>query len=717
MGNRLGSSTSPYLRQHADDPVDWVEWGPAAFAEARRRDVPVLLSIGYAACHWCHVMAHESFTDPATADLMNAHFVCVKVDREERPDVDAVYMNATVAMTGGGGWPMTCFLTPDGDPFHCGTYHPPEPRGGRASFQEVMGAVREAWGTRRGEVDGFAARVRTELRRGAAALPEPPVAGTSADVGAGPAAVTPADLDRAAAVIARTEDRVDGGFGVAPKFPPTSLLAGLARVADRTGDPVVAGLVERTLDAMAAGGIHDLVEGGFARYAVDSAWVIPHFEKMLFDNALLLRAYADRIRRGGDVRRHVDVAVALIDWLERRMWTGAGYAASLDADTIDPATGASVEGLTYVWTPAELVGVLGEEDGARAAELFGVTAAGTFEHGSSTLRIGDHPAAADGGFRARILPALREARARRPQPRRDDKVVTEWNAMAAVALVEASRALRVWAHSGGAAAGDPEGAALTSAVDPAATADLALRRARDVVRSLLAARRPDGFLPRASLGGVVGTPTGSLADHAWTLLAVVRMHEVDAAGGRAAASLVDAIRAGFADAEAPGSWFDAVEDRADAALPTRPRDVFDGATPAGASIAAEALAAASCILVDADLAATCIGLAARTVSRHRRLFERAAPSAGQWLAAAEAVSAGPVAVTVAGPAGAARDALLAAALGAVGAGGLVLEAGEAAGAGATGGVASAVICAGGVCTPPLTDPRELTGRLRTYPLS
>ncbi|MEU2122665.1 thioredoxin domain-containing protein, partial [Nocardia niwae] len=421
--NRLGEATSPYLRQHADNPVHWREWDAEALAEARERDVPILLSVGYASCHWCHVMAHESFEDAATAEQMNAHFVCVKVDREERPDLDAVYMNATVAMTGQGGWPMTCFLTPDGEPFYCGTYYPKLPRGGMPSFTQLLTAITETWRTRRDEVNQASAQVAGALRDQAAGLPD-------ADL-----TITPELLAHAVAAVLRDEDAEHGGFGGAPKFPPSALLEGLLRHWERTGDPAVFDVVARTAEAMARGGIYDQLRGGFARYSVDAAWLVPHFEKMLYDNAQLLRAYAHLARRSTSVlpeslshRVTREVVRFLLDDLGT---AEGGFASALDADThLEPGK-PGVEGATYVWTPAELAGALGPIEGAWAAGFFGVTTAGNFEQGTSVLTRYTEPATAEDAARLdRARAALIAARDRRPQPDRDDKVVTAWIGMA-----------------------------------------------------------------------------------------------------------------------------------------------------------------------------------------------------------------------------------------------------------------------------------------------
>lgn len=367
--NTLALATSPYLRQHADNPVHWQQWTPQALAEAAARAVPILLSVGYAACHWCHVMAHESFDDDEVAAAMNAGFVCIKVDREERPDIDAVYMNATVALTGQGGWPMTCFLTPNGRPFFCGTYYP------KAAFLQLLSAISETWRERRAEVEQASDHIAAELRSMASGLP-----------GGGPE-VAPELCDDAVAGVLREQDTAHGGFGGAPKFPPSALLEALMRHYERTRSPAALEAVARTGNAMARGGIYDQLGGGFARYSVDGAWVVPHFEKMLYDNALLLRAYAHWARRTGDpLARRVAAQTArfLLDELGSKAPADM-FTSSLDAD----ADGR--EGSTYVWTPVQLTEVLGGDDGRWAAEVFGVTEAGTFEHGTSVLQLPADP--------------------------------------------------------------------------------------------------------------------------------------------------------------------------------------------------------------------------------------------------------------------------------------------------------------------------------------
>ena len=389
--NRLAEATSPYLLQHADNPVDWYPWGEEAFARARDEDKPILLSIGYAACHWCHVMAHESFEDEGTARLMNELFVCIKVDREERPDVDAVYMDAVQALTGSGGWPLTAFLTPEREPFLGGTYFPPEPRHGLPSFPDVLHAVAEAYRERRGAVTSQARTLVDALARAGDREPSrEPLSG--------------AILHDAARSLRSGFDPQWGGWGGAPKFPPASTLEFLLRRDERE-------LTEQTLDGMALGGMYDLVGGGFHRYSVDAAWLVPHFEKMLYDNALLASAYLHGWLVLGKPR-YRELVEETLDYVLRELAVdGGGFASSQDADT------EGVEGLTYTWTVEEGV----------PAELLA-----PFEHGRSVIR-GD----LDPELGARLF----ELRDRRPKPGRDDKVITSWNGLAIAALAEAGRRL------------------------------------------------------------------------------------------------------------------------------------------------------------------------------------------------------------------------------------------------------------------------------------
>jgi uncharacterized protein len=387
--NRLAAETSPYLLQHADNPVDWYPWGEEALARAREEDKPILLSIGYAACHWCHVMEHESFEDEGTAALMNEHFVCVKVDREERPDLDSVYMDAVVSLTGHGGWPMTVFLTPHGEPFFGGTYFPPEPRHGLPSFEQLLGAVAEAWRDRRADIERDAGAIVESLRRSVEPSREPLTSGILAD---------------AVRALRQQFDSVWGGFGSAPKFPPASVIEFLLRRGEQE-------MSAKTLDSMALGGMYDLVGGGFHRYSVDREWLVPHFEKMLYDNALLVPAYLHGWLVTG-TERHREIAGETLEYMLRELrLPEGGFASAQDADT------EGVEGLTYTWA---------EEDDVPRGLLQ------PFEHGRLIVR-GD----LDSETRARLF----EERERRPKPLRDDKAIASWNGLALAGLAEAGRRL------------------------------------------------------------------------------------------------------------------------------------------------------------------------------------------------------------------------------------------------------------------------------------
>ena len=664
--NTLGESTSPYLRQHADNPVHWQQWGPQALQSARDRDVPILLSIGYSACHWCHVMAHESFEDEATAALMNEHFVCIKVDREERPDLDAVYMNATVAMTGQGGWPMTCFLTPETEPFYCGTYYPPAPRQGMPSFEQLLTAIADTWSTRRQEVFDASAAIVTELRKQSSGIP---AGGRSLD----------ADfLAASVAAVCADEDTTYGGFGRAPKFPPGALLEGLLRHYERTGNGEVLEIVRRTAAAMARGGMYDQLAGGFARYSVDAEWIVPHFEKMLYDNALLLRFYAHAARVDDDrlVRR---VASDTARFMLGELRTANGcFASALDADT------EGVEGLTYVWTPEQLVDTLGFEDGVWAAGLFAVNSAGTFEAGMSVLQLPAEPE--DYDRFARIRNALSAARASRPQPGRDDKVVTAWNALAITALAEA-----------GTGANEP------TWVDAAV----------ECGEQLFATHVESGRVRRASLGSAVGEATGVLEDCACLAVAAATLFQAtgDAVWTRRMTTILDAAIEHFADPDDAGSWFDTADDAE--TLVTRLRDPIDGATPSGASTMAEALLTAAA-LVDHESSARYAELAAASLARAAAILERAPRSGGHWLAVAEASVRGPIQIAVSlAPGGE----LLAAAR-SLAPGGSVVVAGSAdssallTGRPPVDGQETAYVCRGFVCDRPVTSVEDLAAALR-----
>jgi uncharacterized protein YyaL (SSP411 family) len=674
MTNRLASATSPYLLQHADNPVDWHEWGADAFDLARERDVPVFLSVGYSACHWCHVMAHESFEDDDTAAYLNDHFICVKVDREERPDVDAVYMEATQAMTGQGGWPMSCFLTPDGKPFFCGTYFPSRPRYGMPSFRQVAEAIAAAWRDRRGELTEAAADVARRL------------GGTGRVVGSG----EPADDPTVDALqgLAATYDRHNGGFGGAPKFPPSMVCDFLLRHAARTGSDAALTMAAETLEAMARGGIYDQLGGGFARYSVDGSWTVPHFEKMLYDNALLLRVYARwTAQTGSGLAARVTRQTA--DFMLRELLTDeGGFASAIDADS------EGVEGKFYVWTPSELTAALGADEGSRAAAMFAVTDAGNFEHGASTLRLPVEPEDEDRyrSLRARLFTS-RELRVR---PSRDDKVVTVWNGLAVAALAEAAVVC-------------DETRYLAAAV-----------RAADL---LVAVHLDDaGRLARASRDGRAGHPPGMLDDYAALATGFLTL---SAASGEQrwfslAQRLVDVVLAHFGDGD--GGYFDSADDAE--TLFKRPQDPTDNATPSGQALTAEALVTLAALTGDATYGAAASRLLATLVP----FAARAPRFAGHLLSVQEAVQTGPPEVAVIGAGGPEGRELLRVAFEALGRGAAVAS--EPIRATDTGprsdgsrpallehrpvvdGRPTAYVCRHFVCQRPVTDPESLAALLR-----
>jgi hypothetical protein len=602
--NRLSDATSPYLLQHAGNPVDWWPWSEEAFAEARARNVPVLLSVGYAACHWCHVMAHESFEDPPTAELLNENLVAIKVDREERPDVDAVYMAATQAMTGQGGWPMTVFMTPEGEPFYTGTYFP------RDVFQRLVRGVAKAWHEDRDGVIGQAGRIAAALAERAAPLRgQTPEAGLSAL------------CDQAVAALAEDYDTQRGGFGGAPKFPPSMVLEFLLRHSERPGGAESGGralaMVTGTAHPMARGGMYDQLGGGFARYSVDADWVVPHFEKMLYDNALLARVYAHLWRRTGDplARR---VARETCAWMIRELRTPeGGFASALDADS------EGEEGRFYTWTPAELTAVLGTAEGRYAAETLGVTEAGTFEHGRSVLQLRADPAEPD--RYAAIRDALLAARERRVRPGRDDKVVAAWNGLAIAALAECGLLLAEPGFT--AAAGDA--AALLARVH--------LRGDR---------------LARTSRAGVAGPSAGVLEDYACVAEGLLVLSGVTGQTEwvTMAGQLLDTALARFSDGA--GAFYDTADDGE--ALIYRPADPIDGPTPSGTFAMAGALLGYAALTGSArhrEAALAALGVLGPIAPQYPR-------AAGAGLAVAEAVVAGPAEIAVVGRPGDPRTAIL-----------------------------------------------------------
>jgi len=659
MANRLVDSTSPYLVQHADNPVDWWEWGADALAVAKELDRPILLSVGYAACHWCHVMAHESFEDAATATFMNDHFVNIKVDREERPDIDAVYMRATQAMTGQGGWPMTCILTPEGEPFFAGTYFPAEPRQGMPAFTQVLQALADAWENRRDEVTAVSVDVLQHLRQ-------------EMDHDGG--ALSADDLDASAATLSSQHDDEAGGFGASPKFPPSMVLEFLLRQHARTGDARSLEMVEKTCDAMARSGLYDQLSGGFARYGVDRFWRVPHFEKMLYDNAQLLRIYLHLWRQSGSPlaeRVARETARFIIDELGT---AEGGFASALDADSDGH------EGTFYVWNPNQLMRLLGAKDGAWTAKLLGVTGEGTFERGFSTLQLLEDPDDPDrwADVRARLL----ASRADRTRPARDDKVVAAWNGLAVTALAEASVLLDDPSFGEAAVAA----ATLLADVHGAGT----------------------GTFVRASRDGVAGRHAAVLEDHGCVAEAFIAVLGItgDPVWLDRARVLLDGVIERFAAPEE--GFFDTAVDAE--ALVVRPRDVSDNAYPSGTSSAAVALVACAAVTGEHRYRqAAESGLAsAAEVARQAPRF------AGWSLVAAEAMLAGPAEVAVVGPRPE-RDDLHRAALRLTTPGAVVIAADAGTplalfeGRTEVDGKPAAYVCRDFVCRMPVTDPDALEG--------
>ncbi len=532
--NRLIHATSPYLLQHAHNPVDWYPWGGEAFERARKEDKPIFLSVGYSACHWCHVMEAESFADEATAAILNAHFVAIKVDREERPDVDETYMKAVQMLTGSGGWPLSVFLTPDGKPFYGGTYFAPRAGFGRPSFRQVLDALAQAWRDRREELLASAGELVAALEglsRSGAPMP------LSLDTG-----------QRAFDHLSAQFDEINGGFGEAPKFPQPNLLAYLLTYWHRTGEPRALDMVTRTLDAMRAGGIHDHLGGGFHRYATDAHWLVPHFEKMLYDQALLARVYVQACQATGR-QEYGAVARDVLDYILRDMTDPeGGFYAAEDADS------EGREGAFYVWSREEIVELLGMDVAEALCDYYGVTASGNFEAGKSILYVtkGPEPAGLEQA-RRRLL----EHRQTRVRPSRDDKVITAWNGLMISALAYA-------------------GAVLSESRYVAAAG-----RAADYILGTL---RVDGRLMRYSrFGRVVGR--GFLDDYACMLAGLIDLYEAsfETRWLAEAVATADQMLDLFAD-RAGGAFFLAGRDAE--CLVVRDRPTYDGAVPSGNSVAA-----------------------------------------------------------------------------------------------------------------------------------
>ena len=525
MANRLADETSPYLLQHKDNPVDWHPWGEEALTRARDEQKPLLVSIGYSACHWCHVMERESFEDPAVAAVMNEHFVPVKVDREERPDVDAIYMDAVQAMTGHGGWPLNAFLTPEGVPFYAGTYYPPEPRQGMPSWRMVLEGIARAWDEQRDDIIDGAERIVERLN-------------ATAQLEAPDADLDPASLDAAVATLKRSYDAENGGWGGAPKFPAASAIEFLLRRGERQ-------MALHTLRRMACGGIYDHVGGGFARYSVDARWVVPHFEKMLYDNALLARAYLHGFQVSGEPFFE-RVCRETLDWALRELrQEEGGFASALDADS------EGVEGKFYVWTLDEIREVLGPLADT-AIEHFGMTEAGNFEGANIAVRATPDPEQL-GEIKARLL----EARSKRVWPGLDDKRLTAWNALMISALADA-----------GAVLGEPR------------YTDAAVAAAEFILRDL----RQDGRLLR-TYNQRRAHLNAYLEDHAFLLEALLTLYEAtfDPRWFTEARGLADTILERFADPER-GGFFSTATDHEE--LIARRKDIDDHPIPAGSSAAA-----------------------------------------------------------------------------------------------------------------------------------
>ena len=673
MTNRLATETSPYLLQHAHNPVDWYPWGPEALERSRVEDKPIFLSIGYSACHWCHVMAHESFEDPEIAAQLNRDFVAIKVDREERPDLDDVYMAAVQAMTGGGGWPMSVFLTPDLTPFFGGTYFPPADRHGMPGFPRLLTAIEEAYRTRREEVVAQGRELAGHLRE-------------LLDVRPGTVDVERRQLDAAVAGLVGSFDATHGGFGGAPKFPAPMTLEFLLRAWRRSGDAEVLRTVTLTLDRMADGGIHDQLGGGFARYSTDAHWLVPHFEKMLYDNAQLAHAYLEAYRATG-TDRYADVARRTLEFMIRELQTDdGGFASALDADS------EGEEGRFYTWDHAEFMRVLqvaGLDDAETAllAAYWGVTAAGNWE-GRSILHVAGAGAPSP-DLLERARRALFAAREPRTRPARDDKQLAAWNGMALRALSVGALVL-----------GDGD-------LADAARGCVAFVRARLV--------RDDGRLWRTARDGVAHTPA-FCEDYAQVADGLLAAYAAlgDPAHLELAVALMNRCVADFWD-DAGGTFFD-TSDEHDRTV-ARPRAVVDGATPSANSVAADVLLRLALLTGEPGhdrRARSILRAAAPALDRHPAQF-------GRMLAAADRSLGEPIDAVVAGEADDPLATALRRAAAASYAPDLViapLPAGSAIatwplfeGKTARDGVPTAFVCRGYACDEPTGDPELVVAQV------
>jgi len=667
MANRLAHETSPYLLEHAQNPVDWYPWGPEALARARQENKPIMLSVGYSACHWCHVMARESFEDEETAALINRDFVAIKVDREERPDLDQVYMRATQAMTGSGGWPMTVFLLPDQTPFFAGTYFPSSERFGMPSFRRVLAAVADAFANRKPEVAQTAEQIREYLKRPALPL----AAGT----------LEPSLLDEAYARLARDYDPGHGGFGGAPKFPQPMLLEFLLRTHVRTGQPAALEMATNTLRAMAAGGMYDQLGGGFHRYSVDERWLVPHFEKMLYDNALLARAYLDawQLTHDAAFARVVEETLAFV---QREMTApDAGFYSSLDADT------EGEEGRFYLWTPNELDAVLGPEQGGALARAFDVTPDGNFE-GHNIL----HPVAPGAiDLLAAARDRLLSARAQRVRPHRDEKVIAGWNGLMLRAFADAGRVLR--------------------------RRDL-VAVAEANARFLLSRMRQDNRMRRSYKDGRAPL-AGYLEDQASVADGLLSLYEAtfDPTWLDDVRGLVNEMLTAFWD-NSEAAFFDTASDQEH--LVVRPQDVTDNAIPSGTSMAADVLLRAGMLLGEP----TWVDRAHVTLERLGPTAAKAPQAFGRLLAAVDFYLGRPVELALIGDPAEPQaskflevirarylpNRLVAVAPSARQSPAIPLLSDRA----AIGGKATAYLCEGFVCQAPTTDPADLARQLDSF---
>jgi uncharacterized protein len=591
--NRLADQTSPYLRQHADNPVDWYPWGEEAFAAARERDVPILLSVGYSSCHWCHVMAHESFEDGAVAEVMNQLFVNVKVDREERPDVDAVYMQAVQAMSGHGGWPMTVFLTPEGEPFFGGTYYPPQDRPGMPGFTRVMAAVDDAWRSRRDDLLDTARKLTDAIGR-AAALD----GGGGADEPSGDV------LDDAVRHLQAQFDPRFGGFGRAPKFPQAMTLDFLLRRAAQGAADEVLTMVTVSLDAMAAGGMYDQVGGGFHRYSVDDYWLVPHFEKMLYDQALLASAYlhAWQVTHEDRYRRVVEETIGYV--LRDLRHADGGFFSAEDADS------EGVEGKFYLWSLDEIVAVAGDDDAPELIRYFGVTRNGNFTdphtgYSGNILHVVDRTEARPAAVE-RSLPGLRAVRAERARPLLDDKVLLGWNALFLRVLAEAA-----------------------SVMDRDDWREAARANARFLLERMV---RDDGRRLRSWQDGHAAI-LAYAEDHAALLGALLTLAEVDDPSWLTEArGVADELLAHFGDDERGGVFTTAAD--ADALI-VRPKDTQDNATPSENSLAVDGLLRLAALTGDTDYedrAVRWLRAMAPLLGEHPTAFAYLLAALDRWLA-------------------------------------------------------------------------------------